>query len=120
MINSPQLYRQFKEVERPTCYHYEGREGGRAHVEGDDQNPTIYVFQASQLPDNLNILPSSKSALLYRDQAQRYCPGQCSEAHSEQDKRPFVCLSLRHKLNIDNFLCSITSFIVVTDITHML
>ena len=27
MINSPQLYRQFKEVERPTCYHYEGREG---------------------------------------------------------------------------------------------
>ena len=39
MINSPQLYRQFKEVERPTCYHYEGREGGRAHVEGDDQTP---------------------------------------------------------------------------------
>ena len=59
MINSRQLYRTFKEVKRPTCY-YEGREGGRAHVGGDDQNPTIYVFRASQLPDNLYILPSSK------------------------------------------------------------
>ena len=51
---------------------------GRAHVEGDDQNPTIYVFQASQLPDNLNILPSSKSALLHCDQTLRYSAGQCS------------------------------------------
>lgn len=41
-------------------------QAGRAHVEGDDQNPTIYVFQASQLPDNLNILlPSSSMTVSY-------------------------------------------------------
>ena len=69
MINSQQLYsRQFKGVERPTCYHYEARQAGRAQVEGDDQNPTIYVFRASQLPDNLNVLPSSKTALLHHVQ----------------------------------------------------
>ena len=87
---------------------------GRAHVEGDDQNPTIYVFQASQLPDNLNILPSSKvpSSTVTR-------PRGIVLASAVQHivTRIRGHLSVSHQLN--TFCSIITSFIAVTDITFI-
>ena len=89
---------------------------GRAHVEGDDQNPTIYVFQASQLPDNLNILPSSKSALLHRDQA----PVLASAVqHIVTRIRGHLSVSHCGGHQLNTFCSIITSFIAVADITFI-
>ena len=87
---------------------------GRAHVEGDDQNPTIYVFQASQLPDNLNILPSSKvpSSTVTRPRGI-----ELASAVQHIVTRIRGHLSVSHQLN--TFCSIITSFIAVTDITFM-